>query len=106
MLRKKDNPNINEYLNDKEYIANKYVIKSFAITMYIYTFVLVLNLLGIFTVNQRIMISGYVLSLAIYAVMMLAALLLHPADRGGRPGGGPRQLLRGRGPYPAELLLF
>ncbi len=69
--RIKDNPNINEYINDKEYIANKYVIKSFAITAYIYTFVLVLNLLGIFTVNQKVMVSGYVISLAIYAIMLL-----------------------------------
>ena len=71
MPRIKDNPNINEYINDKEYIANKYVIKSFAITVYIYTVVLVLNLLGIFTVNQKVMISGYVMSLAIYAIMLL-----------------------------------
>lgn len=71
MSRIKDNPNINEYINDKEYIANKYVIKSFAITVYIYTVVLVLNLLGIFTVNQKVMVSGYVMSLVIYAIMLL-----------------------------------
>ncbi|MBO5388921.1 MAG: response regulator [Lachnospiraceae bacterium] len=69
--RIKDNPNINEYINDKEYIANKYVIKSFVITAYIYTVVLVLNLLGIFTVNQKVMVSGYVLSFAIYVIMLL-----------------------------------
>ena len=67
----KDNPDINEYINDKEYIANKYVIKSFAITAYIYTVVLLLNLLGIFTVNQKVMVSGYVLSLVIYVIMLL-----------------------------------
>ncbi|MBR3833424.1 MAG: response regulator [Lachnospiraceae bacterium] len=71
MPRIKDNPNINEYINDKEYIANKYVIKSFVITAYIYTVVLVLNLLGIFTVNQKVMVSGYVLSFAIYMIMLL-----------------------------------
>ncbi|MBQ8165783.1 MAG: response regulator [Lachnospiraceae bacterium] len=71
MPRIKDNPNINEYINDKEYIANKYVIKSFVITAYIYTVVLVLNLLGIFTVNQKVMVSGYVLSFAIYVIMLL-----------------------------------
>jgi len=69
--RIKDNPNINEYINDKEYIANKYVIKSFVITAYIYTVVLVLNLLGIFTVNQKVMVSGYVLSFVIYVIMLL-----------------------------------
>lgn len=67
----KENPDINEYINDKEYIANKYVIKSFAITMYIYTIVLILNLLGIFTVNQNVMISGYVICLVIYISMLL-----------------------------------
>ena len=71
MPRIKDNPNIHEYINDKEYIANKYVIKSFVITAYIYTVVLVLNLLGIFTVNQKVMVSGYVLSFAIYVIMLL-----------------------------------
>ena len=69
--RKKNNPNINEYINDKEYICNKYVIKSFAITMYIFTLVLLLNLLGIFTVNQRVMVSGYVVCLIVYIVMLL-----------------------------------
>ena len=72
MPKIKDNPNINEYINDKEYIANKYVIKSFAITAYIYTVVLVLNLLGIFTVNQKVMVSGYVMSLIIYLIMLVA----------------------------------
>lgn len=71
MPKIKDNPNINEYINDKEYIANKYVIKSFAITVYIYTVVLVLNLLGIFTVNQKVMVSGYVMSLIIYLIMLI-----------------------------------
>ncbi|MBE5932180.1 MAG: response regulator [Lachnospiraceae bacterium] len=71
MPKIKDNPNINEYINDKEYIANKYVIKSFAITAYIYTVVLVLNLLGIFTVNQKVMVSGYVMSLIIYLIMLI-----------------------------------
>ncbi|MBR3598896.1 MAG: response regulator [Lachnospiraceae bacterium] len=71
MPRKKNNPNINEYINDKEYICNKYVIKSFAITMYIFTLVLLLNLLGIFTVNQRVMVSGYVVCLIVYIVMLL-----------------------------------
>ena len=61
----KENPDINEY------IANNYVIKSFAITMYIYTIVLILNLLGIFTVNQNVMISGYVICLVIYISMLL-----------------------------------
>ena len=71
MPKIKENPDINEYINDKEYIANKYVIKSFAITMYIYTIVLILNLLGIFTVNQNVMISGYVICLVIYISMLL-----------------------------------
>ena len=58
-MGKKDNYNdITEFIEDKEYNANKYVIKSFLVTMFLYTLVLVLNLLGIFTVDQKIMISG------------------------------------------------
>ncbi len=71
-MGKKDNYNdITEFIEDKEYNANKYVIKSFLVTMFLYTLVLVLNLLGIFTVDQKIMISGYLTSVIIYVIMRI-----------------------------------
>lgn len=62
---------ISEYINDREYNANKYVLKCFSVTMLIYTIAFVLNLLDIFVVDQKIMRSGYIPSLVIYVLLML-----------------------------------
>lgn len=54
------------YLEDQEYIANTYVLKCITVTMAIYTLVYLLNVLGIFIIEQSLMTSGYIASLIIY----------------------------------------
>ena len=57
---------ISEYIDNREYIANKYVIKCFRVTMLIYTIAFILNLLNIFVVDQQVMRAGYIPAFIIY----------------------------------------
>ncbi len=80
-MGKRDKYNdIAEFIEDKEYIANKYVIKSFFVTILIYTFVFMLNLLGIFIVDQKIMLFGYVPSVIFFGIMVLITRIVSLSD--------------------------
>lgn len=59
------------YLEDREYIANKYVMKCFFITMVFFVVSFVLNMLNIFVVDKGVMASGFYPSLVIYCIMWL-----------------------------------
>ncbi len=60
------------YIEDREYIANKYVMKCFFITMVFFVVSFVLNLLNVFVVDKGVMASGFYPSLVIYCIMWLA----------------------------------
>ena len=62
---------ISAYIDNREYIANKYVIKCFSVTMLIYTTAFLLNVLNIFVVDQKIMRSGYIPALIIYLLLVI-----------------------------------
>ena len=62
---------ISAYITDREYIANKYVLKCFSVTMLIYTIAFVLNILDIFVVDQKIMLTGYIPSLILFIIVVL-----------------------------------
>lgn len=59
------------YIEDREYIANKYVMKCFFITMVFFVVSFVLNLLNIFVVDKGIMAAGFFPSLVIYCIMWI-----------------------------------
>ena len=63
---------ISEYIDNRERIANKYVLKCFSVTMFIYTIAFVLNLLNIFVVDQKIMRSGYVPALILFVILVIS----------------------------------
>ncbi len=69
----KKNDEIEVYLEDREYMANTYVLKCFGVTMALYTLVFVLNLLNIFIVDKKLMLQGYIPSLMIYIIISLIA---------------------------------
>jgi len=69
--RARKNDDIAVYIEDREYIANKYVMKCFAVTMLIYALVFVLNVLNIFIIDKRIMLDGFVPSMIIYIIVYL-----------------------------------
>ncbi|MGN0599779.1 MAG: response regulator [Oscillospiraceae bacterium] len=60
---------INVYMEDNEYIANKYVMNCFGITILVYTAAFLLNLAGIFIIEQRLMIMGYIPSMIIFLIV-------------------------------------
>lgn len=60
---------IGVYLENKEYIANKYVMKCFSVMMLIYTVAFLLNILNIFIIDQSLMLQGYIPALVIYLLL-------------------------------------
>ena len=66
----KQGNDIDIYLEDQEYIANNYVMKCFTVTIIIYTAALILNFLGIFIIENSLMLKGYIPSLFIYFVVL------------------------------------
>ena len=63
--------NIDKYIEDKEYIANTYVMRCFFISMIVYFIAFLLNILDIFIVDKKIMLSGFIPSVFIYLTMLL-----------------------------------
>ncbi len=62
---------ISAYVADKEYTANKYVLRCFTITMIIFTIAYILNVFNIYIVNQTVMKKSFFASLAVYLVVVL-----------------------------------
>ncbi len=54
-----------------EYIANTYVMRCFTVTMIVYLVTFLLNLFGIFTIEQHLMWRAFVPSVVIYVVVQL-----------------------------------
>ena len=63
---KKNEDDIAVYMEDMEYIANTYVLKCVTVTMAIYSLVYLLNVVGIFVIEQSLMKRAYLPSLIIY----------------------------------------
>ena len=70
---KRKNDDISVYIENQEYTANSYVMKCFAVSMIIYTVAFVLNLLGIFIIEQKLMWQAYIPSLFIYFTVYLVS---------------------------------
>lgn len=64
---------IDSYISNQEYIANKYVVKCFHITILILTVALVLNLVDIFTIKNELMWSAYIPAIMIYLTVCIIA---------------------------------
>ncbi|MBQ3162048.1 MAG: response regulator [Oscillospiraceae bacterium] len=71
MQKKINSDEISVYIENSEYIANKYVMHCFSVTILIYCITYVLNLLGIFIVDTGVMSSGFYPAVAIYGTVYL-----------------------------------
>lgn len=69
------------YTRDKEYIANLYVMRCFAVTMGVYTVAFLLNQLGIFVVDKQLMKMGYFPSILIYLTVYLISKRMSPSSK-------------------------
>lgn len=78
---KKSGDDISAYIEDKEYIANTYVMKCFSVTMIVYTAAFILNLLGIFIIEQKLMVTGYLMSMAIYLIIFAMSKFVSPSNK-------------------------
>ena len=63
--------NIDKYIEDKEYIANTYVMRCFLISMIVYFVAFLLNAFNIFIIDKSIMLMGFIPSIFIYLTMLL-----------------------------------
>ncbi len=72
---------ITAYIEDNEYIANKYVMRCFSIMMLVFTVAFVLNLVGIFVIEQSLMLKAYVSSVIIYFIMFVVTRLVPLSNR-------------------------
>lgn len=55
----------------QEYTINNYVIWCFTVTALVFTLVFVLNLIGVFVVEQRLMMYAYIPSLIVYLIVLV-----------------------------------
>jgi len=62
---------ITVYIEDKEYIANTYVMRCFFVMMVVYTICFFMNLFGIFVIEKSLMLKAYIPSILIYLVMFV-----------------------------------
>ncbi len=72
---------ISVYLEDHEYVANKYVMKCFTVTMLLYLVAFVLNLLGVFVIEQEVMKAGIIPCFVIYGIVMLSTRFISLSNR-------------------------
>lgn len=71
--KKKSDDEISIYIEDKEYMANKYVMKCFAVTMLVFFVCFLLNLMGIFIIKQSLMIKCCIPLFIVYSIMYIVS---------------------------------
>lgn len=76
--------NTNENLTvqqQEELTANKYVMHCFMVLAFLFTLAFVFNLLDIFIIDKKLMLTGYLLSMAVYFVMLIISHHIPLYDR-------------------------
>ena len=71
MKDKKKDSDISVYFESKEEVANNYVMKCFTVTMIVYIIAFLLNTVGIFTIEQKLMLQAFLPSCLIYFIVWL-----------------------------------
>lgn len=80
-MEQKGYDDINTYIDNTEYTANRYVMRCFTVTMIVYLATFLLNLFDIFTIEQILMIKAFVPSLVIYLIMLVIYKVGKPSDK-------------------------
>ncbi len=82
MIQKQKAENdIDIYVNDREYMANTYVLRCFAVMVFVFLVTFILNLLGIFVIEEELMIKAFVPSVIVYGLVYVIARKLSLSDR-------------------------
>lgn len=61
------------FIENQDYIANNYVLKTFAVTVIIYMVAVLMNLAGIFIIEQKLILQGFILSSLVYSVVVIVS---------------------------------
>ena len=69
MKENKSTDVISDYIEDKEALANTYVLKCFTTTMIIYSLTFLLNVIEVFIIDQTLMNKAFIPSLIIYFIV-------------------------------------
>ena len=60
-----------EYIDDIEYVSNKYVMRCFTVTMIVFALTFVLDMVNIFIIDKALMLKAFIPSVIIYLCMRL-----------------------------------
>lgn len=80
-IKNKENNELPQYMENQDYLANLYVMKCYMVTMLVFTAAFVLNLLGIFIVEQKLMWRAYIPSLIIFVVVCIVSKVVSLSNR-------------------------
>ena len=75
MVRSKQDP-LGVYLHDQEAVANRYIMKCFTVTMVVFSLTFILNLIGVFVIEQRLMLYAFFPSLLVYLIVFTVTRLV------------------------------
>lgn len=70
------NDDIVTFIENQDDIANSYVLKCFAVTVIIYTAAVLMNLAGVFIIEQKLILQGFALSLLVYVIVVIVSRLV------------------------------
>lgn len=77
----KTGADISNYIKNQESIANRYVMKCFSVTMFVYAIAFLLNVLGVFVIDQKLMRNAFVPSVIIYFLVYAVTKIKSMASR-------------------------
>ena len=69
------------YSGNQEYIANTYVMRCFTVTMLVYLATFLLNLVGIFTIEQELMWKAFLPTVIVYLIVQVVSRFVSLSDR-------------------------
>lgn len=72
---------IASYIEDKEYIANTYVMRCLNVTIVVFLITFALNILGIFTIKQHLMMKCFVPIMSIYMLLLVVYKFMSRSDK-------------------------
>ena len=81
MRRVDQKDDIAVYLKDQEYVANRYVMKCFRVTMLVFLTTFLLNLIGIFVIERNLMWSAFIPSAILYGCVLATTHFISLSDK-------------------------
>ena len=72
---------IASYIEDQEYIANTYVMRCLHVTMAVFLITFILNITGIFTIKQHLMMKCFVPIMGIYLLLLIVYKFMSRSDK-------------------------